>query len=131
MGAAIAGFPQNRMKNKAAAVVRVTQVVLRTDEEIGSRIWVSEDLGRRGVWKTESREDDRNEGNALDDDLDDGDGIDSRVLKLSEESGFENDGKWWQCCSLPRDSIADGSRGMGYTALQNPDHVAHKVEDEQ
>lgn len=119
------------MKNKAAAAVRVTQVVLRIDEEIGSRIRGSEDLGRCGVRKTESKEDDWNEGNALDDDLDDDDGTDSRVLKLSDESGLENDGKWWQSCSLPRESMADGSRGMGFTALQNPDHVAHNVDDEE
>lgn len=70
-------------------------MVLRIDEEMGSRIWGSEGLGRRGVWKTESEEDDGDGENALmDDDLNDGDGTDSRVLKLSEETGFENHGKW-------------------------------------
>lgn len=61
------------MKNKAAAAVKVTQMVLRSE----------------GLLRRESEE-----KAVMEDDLNDGDGAGSRILKLREEICFGNWGKW-------------------------------------
>lgn len=93
IGAAIAGLPQNRITNKAAAAAKVRQEVLKIDEETGSRIWGSEGRRRGEVSENESEEHESLRDDDWNDDDDDADAIGSRVPKQGKETGFENHGK--------------------------------------